>query len=89
MHWTILESLDVDPEKKDENKKGWHQIKMMFQDDDNRQTLQDLIDNNSITAEDQLTPTSTLQAIQRTLKEDKHFWHFRDELLSDFQTGTK
>ena len=79
-----LESLDIDPEKKDENKKGWHQIKMMFQDDD-RQTLQDLIDNNSITAEYQLTPTSTLQAIQRTLKEDEHFWHFRDELLSDFR----
>ena len=40
---------------------------MMFQDDD-RQTLQDLIDNNAITTEDQLTPTSALQAIQRTLK---------------------
>ena len=80
----FLESLDIDPEKKDENKRGWHQIKMMFQDDD-RQTLQDLIDNNAITAEDQLTPTSALQAIQRTLKEDEHFWHFRDELLSDFR----
>ena len=40
---------------------------MMFQDDD-RQTLQNLIDNNAITAEDQLPPTSALQAIQRTLK---------------------
>ena len=29
--------------------------------------------------------TSALQAIQRTLKEDEHFWHFRDELLSDFR----
>ena len=57
---------------------------MMFQDDD-RQTLQDLIDNNTITAEDQLTPTSALQAIQRTLKGDEHFWHFRDEVLSDFR----
>ena len=57
---------------------------MMFQDDD-RQTLQDLIDNNTITAEDQLTPTSAHQAIQRTLKEDEHFWHFRDELLSDLR----
>ena len=80
----FLESLDIDPDKKDENKKGWRQIKMMFQDDD-RQTLQDLIDNNAITAEDQLTPTSALQAIQRTLKEDEHFWHFRDELFSDFR----
>ena len=80
----FLESLDIDPEKKNENKRGWCQIKMMFQDDD-RQTLQDLIDNNAITTEDQLTPTSALQAIQRTLKEDEHFWHFRDELLSDFR----
>ena len=79
-----LETLDIDPEKKDENKRGWCQIKMMFQDDD-RQTLQDLIDNNTITAEDQLTPTRALQAIQRNLKEDKHFWNFRDELLSDFR----
>ena len=79
----FLESLDIDPEKKDENKTGWHQIKMMFQDDD-RQTLQDLIDNNAITAEDQLTPTSAFQAIQRTLKEDEHFWHFRDELFKWF-----
>ena len=72
------------PRKTDENKRGWHQIKMMFQGDD-RQTLQDLIDNNTITVEDQLTPTSALQAIQRTLKEDEHFWHFRDEVLSDFR----
>ena len=57
---------------------------MMFQGDD-RQTLQDLINNNTITAEDQLTPTSALKAIQRTLKEDEHFWHFRDEVLSNFR----
>ena len=57
--------------------------------DDDRQTLQDLIDNNAITAEDQLTPTSALQAIQRTLKEDEHFWHFRDELFSDFRQEPK
>ena len=72
------------PREKDDNKRGWCQIKMMFQDDD-RQTLLDLIGNNTITAEDQLTATSTLQAIQRTLKEDEHFWHFRDEVLSDFR----
>ena len=79
-----LETLDIDPDKKDENKRGWCQIKMMFQDDD-RQTLQDLIDNNIITPEDQLTPTSALKAIQRTLKENEHFWHLRDEVLSDFR----
>ena len=64
-----LETLDIDPDKQDENKRGWHQIKMMFQGD-YRQTLQDLIDNNIITPEDQLTPTSALKAIQSTLKED-------------------
>ena len=63
-----LETLDIDPEKQNKNKIGWHQIKMMFQGYD-RQTLQDCTDNNTITAEDQLTPTSTLKAIQRTLKE--------------------
>ena len=67
-----LETLDIDPDQQDENKKGWCQIKMMFQGDD-RQTLQDLIDNNTITAEDQITPTSALKAIQRPLKEDEHF----------------
>ena len=56
----------------------------MFQGDD-RQTLQDLIDNNTINAKDQLTPTIALNTIQRTLKEDEHFWHFRDEVLSDFR----
>ena len=78
-----LETLDIDPDKQDENKRGWCQIKMMFQVDD-RQTLQDLIDNNIITPEDQLTPTSALKAIQSTLKHE-HFWHFGDEVLSDFR----
>ena len=75
-----LETLDIDPDKQDENKRGWHQIKMMFQGDD-RQALQNLIDNNIITPEDQLTPTSTLKAILTTIKEDEHFWHFRNEVL--------
>ena len=61
-----------------------HQIKMMFQDDD-RQTFQNLIDKNIITPEDQLTPIHALKAIQTTIKEDEHFWHFRDEVLSDFR----
>ena len=74
-----LETIDIDPDKQDENKRGWHQIKMMFQGDD-RQILQDLTDNNIINPEDQLTPTSTLKAIQSTLKEDEHFWHFRNEV---------
>ena len=57
---------------------------MMFQGED-RQTLQSLLDNNTITKEDQLTPTQALKAIQTSVKEDEHFWHFRDELHSDFR----
>ena len=79
-----LEALDIDPDLQDENKRGWCQIKMMFQGDD-RQALQNLIDNNIITPEDQLTPIHALKAIQTTIKEDGHFWHFRDEVLSDFR----
>ena len=63
-----LETLDIDPDKQDENKRGWHQIKMMFQGDDG-QALQNFIDNNIIAPEDQLTSTSALKAIQSTLKE--------------------
>ena len=39
-----LETLDIDPEKADQTKKGWKQIKMMFTGED-RQTLQTMIDN--------------------------------------------
>ena len=46
-----LETLEIDPEREDETKKGWKQIKMMFTGD-NRQALQTLIDNNTITPED-------------------------------------
>ena len=76
--------MDIDPNKQGENKRDWCQIKMMFQDD-NRKALQNLIDNNIITPEGQLNPTSVLKAIQSTLQEDEHFWHFRDEVLSDFR----
>ena len=56
---------------------------MMFQGED-RQALQSLLDNSAITTEDQLTPARALKAIQTSVKEDEHFWHFRDELLSNF-----
>ena len=77
-----LETLDIDPERQDEHKRGWKQIKMMFQGED-RQTLQTLIDNNTITAADQQTPTKALKAIQSSIKDEEHFWHFRDEVMSD------
>ena len=77
-----LEALDIDPDKADETKQGWHQIKMMLQGE-GRHALQTLLDSNTITPEDQLTPAHALKAIQTSVKEDEHFWHFRDELLSD------
>ena len=52
---------------------------MMFTGED-RQALQTLIDNNTITPEDQLTPSCTLKAIQTTIKEEEHYWHCRDEI---------
>ena len=51
-----LKTLEINPEREDETKKGWKQIKMMFTGID-RQALQTLIDNNTITPEDQLTPS--------------------------------
>ena len=74
-----LETLDIDPEKADQTKKAWKEIKMMFTRED-RQTLQTMIDNNTITAEHQLTPINALKAIQTTIKEEEHYWHYRDEV---------
>ena len=79
-----LETIDIDTEAEDENKKGWKQIKMMFTGED-RQALQTLIDNNTITQEDQCTPIQALKAIQTTIKEEEHYWHHRDEVMSDIR----
>ena len=79
-----LETLNIDPEKADQTKKGWKQIKMMFTRED-RQTLQTMIDNNTIIAERQLTPINALKAIQTTIKEEEHYCHYRDEVLSDIR----
>ena len=54
----------------------------MFQDED-RQTLQTMIDNNTIPAEDQQTPTKALKAIQSCIKDEEHFGYFRDKAMSD------
>ena len=56
----FLETLDIDPERQDENKRGWKQIKMMFQGED-RQTLQTMIDNNTINCR---RPTNTYKSSQ-------------------------
>ena len=78
----FLETLDMDPEKQDEANRGWKQIKMMLKGED-RQVLQTLINNNTISPEDQLTPVSAPKAIQSCIKDEEHFWHYRDELMSD------
>ena len=54
----------------------------MFEDEDH-QALQTLIDNQTISPEAQWTPSLALKAIQSIIKEDIHFWHHRDELLTD------
>ena len=78
-----LETLDIDTEAEDINKSGWKQIKMMFTRED-IQALQTLIDNNTITLEDQCTPIKALNAIQTTIKEE-HYWHHREEVMSDLR----
>ena len=79
-----LETLDIDPEQEDQHKKGWKQIKMMFSRED-RQALQTMIDNNTITQADQCTPVQALKAIQTSIKDEEHYWHYRDEVLSDIR----
>ena len=58
----FLETLNIDPEKEDQHRTGWKQIKMMFSGED-RQALQTLIDNGTITPTDQCTPIQALKAI--------------------------
>ena len=74
-----LEALDIDPDQEDDTRRGWKQIKMMFKG----QTLQTLLENNTITQKGQCIPSKALQAIQTTIKEDEKFWHYRDEIFRD------
>ena len=56
----------------------------MFTTED-RQTLQTMKDNNTITTEHQLTLIHALKAIQTTIKEVEHYWHYRNEVMSDIR----
>ena len=78
----FLESQGIDPDVEGQRKKGWRQIKMMFEGED-CQALQTLIDNQTILPDAQQTPVLALKAIQSVIKEEVHFWHHRDQLLSD------
>ena len=44
-----------------------------------------MIDNNTITQQDQCTPVQALKAIQTTMKDEEHYQHYRDEILSDIR----
>ena len=55
---------------------------MMFEGDD-CQVLQTLTDNQSILPDSLWTPALALKAIQSIIKEDVHFWHYHNQLLSD------
>ena len=57
---------------------------MMFGDEDGI-ALKTLIDSQTISPDAQWTPSLMLKAIQLVIKEDVHFWHHRDELLTDLQ----
>ena len=67
-----LDDLDIEPDHTDYNHKGWKQIKLIFEDED-RQALQTLIDNSTITSEDMKTPKAALDAIVTTIKLEEHF----------------
>ena len=79
-----METLHIDMEAEDDNKREWKPIKIMFTGED-RQALQTLIYNNTITPEDQCTSIRALKAIQTTIEEEEHYWHYRDEVMSDIR----
>ena len=66
-----LEVLRIKPQEEDQQKRGWEQITQMFTGE-NRQILQNLIDNNTITETDQRTPILALKAIETAIKNKEH-----------------
>ena len=78
----FLEALNINTKQADPTKAGWKQLKMMFEGED-RQTLQTLNDNGTITEEQQKIPWQVLDATATTFRSKKHFWQFSNELLSD------
>ena len=79
-----LETLRIKADVEDQDMKGWSEIKMMFTGAD-RRALKTLVDNGTITEADQRTPRLALKAIQTAIKEGEHYWHYRDEVLSDLR----
>ena len=81
----ITSKLQILTQKGNATKKGWKHICMMIEGED-CQPQQTLINNGTITAEDQKVPIRVFDAIQTTNKEEEHFWHYRDEILFRFET---
>ena len=77
-----LDVLDIKTEQTDDCCKGSKQLKLMFKGKD-REALQTLIDNSTITEENMKTPHAALDAIRMSIKAKEHFWAHRGELLSD------
>ena len=79
-----LDALDIELDEADDNHKGWKQIKLRFKGED-RQALQTLTDNGTVTLKHMKMPKAALQAIATPIKLEEHFWTYRDELMSDVQ----
>ena len=67
---SYLETLNINTDAPDQAKKELKQVKMMFTGED-RQALQTLLDNGTITLEIQQATKLILNAIQKTIKEAK------------------
>ena len=57
---------------------------MMFEEEDQK-ALQTLIKNGILILEDKKISMSVQDTTQTTIKDEEHFWHFSDELLSDIR----
>ena len=82
----FLKAMDIDTESEDYTKKGWKQLHMIFEAEDN-QAIHTLINNGTIIPEDQKVPIRVLHAIQ-AIKEEEHIWHYSNEILSDLRQTT-
>ena len=61
------EALNIDTNEPENTKTGWKQLKMMFEGED-WQTLQALLENETIILDHQKTPRCVLDAIATTIK---------------------
>ena len=75
MALNYLEALNISTDEADDCHTGWCQLKMMSKGEE-RQTLQSLINNGTITQEYQKMPQDTLDVIGTAIKAEDHFWHF-------------